>query len=337
MKVSWSTVIPLAAAACLVALFTIATTTAQDDNGKGRLIQIAPDNPAKDPLQEDLEILPEDQLNPSNRRLFLLPGDPADLARQARPASKYYIGVAAGKVDDALRAHLDLPEGVGLIVGHVSLDTPAAEAGIQQHDILIRADGNELRELDDLIAVVEEHGGENPNQFAMDIIRHGQPETVWVTPAERPDSPPAIQQPGFNEGFPELGAEERRMLERLLERSRRGGGIDLGGVRPRILEDFDLPDLPEVGHVSVTVTREAGGPTKVTVQRDGETWVIEGDDPEALQQLPEDLRPMVERMLSGEQAWALPNLQTEMQQRMQQMEEEMRKLRERLREQFDDK
>jgi hypothetical protein len=35
------------------------------------------------------------------------------------------------------------------------------------------------------------------------------------------------------------------------------------------------------------------------VKRGDETWKVVGDDAESLEQLPEDLRPMVERMLHG--------------------------------------
>src|SRR5262245_15019342 len=71
-------------------------------------------------------------------------GSDSDAPRVEMP--KYWIGLLGGPIpaDDALRAHLDLPENQGLRVENVVPDSPAAKAGLKRHDILLRANDQDL-------------------------------------------------------------------------------------------------------------------------------------------------------------------------------------------------
>lgn len=305
----------------LLAATMVSTSAAQDvveTEDEGRVIRVGPDRPERDPLPGQLA--PRRQLR-DQFQPWLLPGNPADIARQRQPASPFYIGVAAEQVDDLVRAHVDLDDGVGLAVRMVFEGSPADEAGLKQHDILVAADGEDLRELADLVAAVQENSGEQMTQFTLDVIRNGQPQTIWVTPAERPQ-PDELSQPDLGGVAPPFGGE-----------------MNFGGLRPRLLQlpGFNLDQLP--GNVSVQIERDGDGAAKVRVDRDGETWEVKGDDPESLEQLPEDLRPMVEGMLNGGQgaaAWSfdsvLPGQATppELQQRLEEMETRMRELQRQL-------
>jgi hypothetical protein len=115
------------------------------------------------------------------------------------------------------------------------------------------------------------------------------------------------------------------------------GPFDSGFPAP-----FNLGQVP--GGVSITVERQGDAPPKITVKRGDESWVVEGDDPEALDQLPEDLRPMVEGMLQ-QQDGEMPMMQGlpegvfedfNFEERMQRMEDQMRRLQERLEESLDE-
>lgn len=328
---------PLACVGILLA-FGIATVGFQhslaqeEEEAEGSVIQIAPDVTPNDPLGKDREGV----LGGPRPGLGLFPGNPADLARQRQPLSPYYIGVAASKVEPQVRAHVDLPKEVGLMVREAFTGSPADEAGIQQYDILTAADGKELKELDDLIGVVKQHSkDDNLTQFTVDLLRKGQRETVWVTPAKRPEVPrPNL--PGFGEGF---RPQDRELLQQLLERQ--GGGLNFGGEMPLGMpQGFGWNQIE--GNVSVNVTRENDGPTKVTVTRDGETWEVVGDDPESLEQLPEDLRPMVENMLRGGNPMQVPLGGFEfddndgIRQRMEEVEQQLRQLQDALGDQVDE-
>ncbi len=279
--------------------------TADDE---GTVIQVGPGAAAKDPLPGELN--PRPDMFRGRMGQWLLPGNPDDLARQRRPVSPYYIGVAAEKVDAALRSHVDLPDGVGLVVQAVFDGSPADEGGLKPYDILVSADGQDLHDLEDLINVVNEHSGDQMSQFTLEVIRHNQPQTVWVTPAERPQSD-NVARPGFGRLMPH--GEDFPMF---------------GGP------GFNLNQVP--GNVSVQVQRQGDGPAKITVQRGDEKWEIEGDDPESLAQLPEDLRPMVERMLHGgsddvQHFEFKPDMQGDLHQRLEEMEQRMRELQQQMR------
>jgi membrane-associated protease RseP (regulator of RpoE activity) len=255
---------------------------------------------------------------------------------------KYWIGLRGGVVgdDDALRAHLDLPANQGLLIVDVVPDSPAAKAGLKKHDILLRANDVELRDMNDLIELVATEG-EKKGQITLDIVRHAERETVYITPEERPADAYASQGGGMGGGF---GGEFPQGFPRELF-----GQLERGGQMPFNFRNFG-PGVIVGGHgfanmpngVSVSVHKEAGKPTKVTVKRGDQSWEVSGDDPESLKQLPEDLRPFVERMLQGGSPLGMniqvPNIEVpevpafddrRLNERLEQMERQMNELLER--------
>ena len=112
-------------------------------------------------------------------------GLPGSIRISANSLGKYMIGVMCEPVSEDLRAHLDLNEGVGLIVQSVSPDSPAATAGITQHDILLIAEDKELTSTQDLIEVVQTVGAEGKS-LNVTAIRAGKEISFTLTPAERP-------------------------------------------------------------------------------------------------------------------------------------------------------
>ena len=56
-------------------------------------------------------------------------------------------------------------------------------------------------------------------------------------------------------------------------------------------------DLPN-GY-SVRITRENDQPAQITVKKGDQTWTIVGEDEEALEELPEDVREHVKRLLEN--------------------------------------
>jgi hypothetical protein len=98
-------------------------------------------------------------------------------------APKYWIGLRGTVIgdDDPLRAHVDLPAKQGLLVYEIVPDGPADKAGLKKYDILLRGNDLPLREMNDLIELVGTEG-EKKGQISLDVIRHGESETVFITP-----------------------------------------------------------------------------------------------------------------------------------------------------------
>lgn len=68
----------------------------------------------------------------------------------------YRVGVTLSDADDTLRSQLKLADGEGLIVTDVVPDGPAAAAGIQKHDVLIKLDGKRISTIEKINAQIQE-------------------------------------------------------------------------------------------------------------------------------------------------------------------------------------
>jgi hypothetical protein len=267
-----------------------------------------------------------------------------DSKRSQQRVSEYWIGLRGGAIgdDDPLRAHVDLPANQGLLVVEIVPDSPAAKAGLKKYDILLRANESDLHEMTELVEIVGTEG-EKESQIELDILRHGQRETVYITPAARPASAQLSQEGGefggaggqFPQGFP------RGLLGQL-------EGME-GGAMPFNFRNFGpgvivggqgIANVPN--GVSVSIQKEGGKPARVTVKRGDETWEVVGDDPESLKKLPEDLQPFVERTLHGGMAFdnfQMPNFDRQfgrgfgdenLQDRLEQMERQINELLQRI-------
>jgi len=219
---------------------------------------------------------------------------------------KYWIGMLGGSIptDDALRAHIDLPENQGLRVESVVPDSPAAKAGLKRHDILMRANDQDLHEMRDLVDMVATEGAKK-GKITLEVLRHNKRETVYLTPEERPANAPVAQGFGGSGGQFNLPHD---FMEQFggnfpMEFRNFGNGMVLGGSGRA-----GVAGVPN--GVSVNVQKEDDKPAQITVKRGDETWNLT-DDPESLKQLPEDLRPFVEGMVHGNRGmqFRMPNIE----------------------------
>lgn len=111
------------------------------------------------------------------------PAAPQQVEGRGEMRSVTYLGVGTQPVPREVAGHLDLPEGVGLLVVDVVPQTPAEDAGLQRNDI--------LRKLDDQWVVNQEQLGvlvrmrEPGEEVTLEVIRKGQVEQVPVTLGER--------------------------------------------------------------------------------------------------------------------------------------------------------
>ncbi len=258
-----------------------AIAQAQNDEAENPVIQIG-----RDDAEESAP--PSDELRGA-------PGQRPELP-------KHWVGLLFDEIgpDTALRAHVDIPEGQGLIVERVMPNSPAEKAGLKRHDILLRANDSELRDKHDLVELVIAQG-EKGEQFTLEVLRRGQRETVYVTPEERPADVALPRGPGGEFGGREFGLPGGMELPQDLLREfvgperfhfrQFGPGVILGD------RGAGIANLPS--GVSISVFKDGDQPPKVTVKRGEETWEVVGDDPKSLEQLPDDLRPIVEHMLRG--------------------------------------
>lgn len=237
-----------------------------------------------------------------------LPKAPEQPAVGEQPAKPdYWLGIRGRVVDDpVLRTQFQLAEDLGVVIEEVLKDSPGAKAGLRQHDIILRANGEAVQGMEDLSRLVTE-GGDMPIELR--VIRLGKEETIEVLPEERPAGieQASDEMPGFG-GMPGFGQFDdsdamRQLLERVpgLQGLPQGG---MGGMRifgPGIVfngQRLDLNNLPN--GVAVTIEKSGDGPAKITVKQGDKTWNIVGDDAKSLEQLPEELRGYVAQLLQGQ-------------------------------------
>lgn len=256
--------VSLAALAAVIVAGSVGSAQQADAEAeRGSLIQIGPDRAAEG--------------EPAGGRGLLQPG-----FREAPQAvSRYWIGVAGGPVPPEVRAHVRMDDDAGVILRSVQEGSPAEEGGLKQFDIVTRVDGDALVDMRQFANAVGE-AGQRKVRMTVEILREGQPKTVWVTPEERPIDPTPPRRPwpqGGGFGFDAAPGF--------------GMGRGLGGFA----NGRGLGQLPN--GLSIGIQQSGDGPAKLTVRRGEESWELNADDPDAIAALPDDIRPFVERAVNG--------------------------------------
>ena len=126
---------------------------------------------------------------------------PAELAqpvietlRRGQKVSRGYLGVGLQPLDENIAASLGLPKDQGEIVRSVQPNDPAARAGIQQGDVIIRVGGQKItpdQTVSYLIANTQVG-----TRVPVDIIRDGHRQTLGVVVGQRPTEEALAKQVG---------------------------------------------------------------------------------------------------------------------------------------------
>lgn len=153
----------------------------------------------------------------------------------ARREKGAFIGVAVTRVPEAMREHLKLPAGVGLLVEKVEPDSPAESAGLKPHDVLHKLNEQMLINEHQFRVLVRTF--KPGDEVTLNVVRRGETRNITLKLAER-------ELPPISEYWP-LRLPDIR-IERDLEELWR-----------------DLPRPPRI-----TVRPHDGGSMSVTV-RDG--------------------------------------------------------------------
>jgi membrane-associated protease RseP (regulator of RpoE activity) len=88
-------------------------------------------------------------------------------------------GMRLVRADDALRIHLKLPKDQGLVVTSVLPGSPAAQAGIQQNDVLLKLGDASLGKTEDLEKELKA-AGDKPVELS--LYRGGKTQSIRVQP-----------------------------------------------------------------------------------------------------------------------------------------------------------
>ncbi|HET9939532.1 MAG TPA: PDZ domain-containing protein [Candidatus Eisenbacteria bacterium] len=107
-----------------------------------------------------------------------------------------YLGVRVQEITRDLQRARDLPSTQGALVSMVADGSPADQAGIRRGDVIVRVDGNEITDPDELIREMKDEDA--GAQVRVVVLRDGSRRTIDVTLGRRPastDVPPAYRRP----------------------------------------------------------------------------------------------------------------------------------------------
>jgi hypothetical protein len=94
-----------------------------------------------------------------------------------------FIGIVTRELEAEVRAQTGIAEGFGLLVVEVMPDGPASEAGLRQHDVLIRLNDQKLINVDQFMVLVR--SGKKGEEISLDIKRAGVEQTLKIRVGER--------------------------------------------------------------------------------------------------------------------------------------------------------
>jgi S1-C subfamily serine protease len=95
-----------------------------------------------------------------------------------------YMGVGTQPLTPELQQQYGLSRSSGLLIAEVAPNSPAAAAGLQQGDIILKINGQDVTDSANLATTIR--GMKPGDQVQVTIDRNGQEQTVTVTLAERP-------------------------------------------------------------------------------------------------------------------------------------------------------
>lgn len=202
----------------------------------------------------------------------------------------HWIGVHAIPVsDEALKSQLNLKD--RLIVVHVLPDSPSDKGGVKQHDILLKFGDKELHSLEDLVKAVGENGDKEAKLL---VLRGGKEQTLTIVPAERPSEDVVAK---IQEAHPQ---DLRVWLEHAIKvPTDEHGRYVLRMLGPGVAAGAFAKAAAFPDGLSISVSKENDQPAKIVAKKDGKTYEATGDK---LDDLPDDIRVHVERLLHAPQA-----------------------------------
>ncbi|MEM8872699.1 MAG: PDZ domain-containing protein [Planctomycetota bacterium] len=230
------------------------------------------------------EIIVEDELDTvileeGEGQIRVVVNGERDLGGESRIVA--FVGIGTEQVSPALASQLGLDEGLGLLVELVVEDSPAAEAGLEANDVLVKFNDQLLVNTEQLTALIRMN--EPGDTVELTLIRRAEERTIEVELGEQEIRPSMIFRvlPGEARWAPEILEQQRAELAEMaidLEVLR----DELGERHPFLLErngqflemenEFFFPGvakLPTDGKVVISDSAADGSAATVTRDEDG--------------------------------------------------------------------
>jgi len=126
------------------------------------------------------------------RESYAFPYQKRIIIQGGRPA----LGVQVQDLNEDLAAYFQVEKDKGVLVTEVFDDTPAAKADIRSGDVITKLDDKAIGNTKTLIRTLGEY--EDGDKVVLEIVRHGERQTIDVILEERTPPEPRIFCPPFN-------------------------------------------------------------------------------------------------------------------------------------------
>ena len=90
---------------------------------------------------------------------------------------KYWIGILLAPIPDDVRAQIDISTDEGVLVRQVVPESPAAKAGIEVFDIVVKANNKPVANGSDLMELVKQEG-QSGGKILLDVLRRGEQQSI---------------------------------------------------------------------------------------------------------------------------------------------------------------
>ncbi len=213
-------------------------------------------------------------------------------------ASEYWIGVVCRSVPPELQTQLGsaAPKDRCVLAEEIIPDSPAAKAGVQKYDVLLKIGEKDLTDAADIVKAVEESKGK---PITLELLREGKKQTIEVSPAKRPEAVVQAQK-AAQEGV-EAAKEGVSTVEQYLnELAKEGKRFGDRKMQFRVIQPGAIisgkSGLPMPNDLSVTITRKGTDAAEITVKKGDQTWTAKENE---LDKLPAEVRPYADQMAHG--------------------------------------
>jgi serine protease DegQ len=106
-----------------------------------------------------------------------------ELLRTGR-ATHAYLGIEPAQVTPEVAAQLGLDQTAGVLVMEVGDGTPAAKAGLQPGDVIVRLDDKQIDTVEDLFGELRQH--RPGDRVTLTVVRDGREQRLTATLADNP-------------------------------------------------------------------------------------------------------------------------------------------------------
>jgi serine protease Do len=95
-----------------------------------------------------------------------------------------WLGIGIQELDSKIRGKLDIDSDIeGILITEIYDDSPAEEAGLEKHDIIVSVNGEKGKDLSDFVELIRAHAP--GTDVEIQVYRDGKMKTVGATLGER--------------------------------------------------------------------------------------------------------------------------------------------------------